>query len=74
MYARINGKTYRRGCDVSILMASVDGSERRTSRQIGRRIAKYRRRAEQGRDIFTNRPISAEDMEVARFAEIDLEG
>jgi hypothetical protein len=53
MAIRINGVTYRSGCDIQILMASVNNMPELSQDERERRIALYTQRAEAGLDLFS---------------------
>ena len=70
MATRINGKTFRSGCDISNIMASINGMERDdtpAAREV--RIALYAARQENGRDLWTDEAL--DNGHDAHFPECD---
>lgn len=58
MAVRINGQTFRSGCDIEILMASFNREAKITPEEKERRIALYTERAERGVDLFDGTEVS----------------
>lgn len=60
MAVRINGVTYRSGCDIEILMESRSRLPKLSDEERERRIQLYAERAERGVDIFDGSELPLE--------------